>query len=256
MTRRRVRRAPPGPPRSGTAVLLVACALASGIWAGAEITGRGRAEGSAATLGPGVPPPPLVPEAEAGEPLPVFASSDGVPLRLVAPDVVAVAFHEASYEDATELRPIGRCRPCRNRWKFTPPPPRRADLSYIVTDTRGRSTPATSAADLVMPSGSAVAAPVTGTVTEVKHYRLYGRYPDVRIEIRPDAAPDRRVVMLHLSGVTLLPGDRVEATTTTVGSVRGFRFSSQVDRYVPGRYPHVHLEVKDPAARRRSPKGA
>ena len=253
MARRRVRRGPAGPPRSGTALLLAACALFSAVWAAAEMSGRGARAGTAAPLRP---IPSLIPEPKGSAPLPVFATSEGVALRLVAPEAVAVAFHEASYGDAVELRPVGRCRVCRNRWKFEPPAPRRAGLPYIVTDTRGRSTPATSAADVVLPGGTSVAAPVTGTVSRVKRYRLYGRYQDVRVEIRPESAPDRRVVMLHLAGVTLARGDRVTASSTRIGSVRSFPFESQVDRYVPGRHPHVHLEVKDPAARRRPPKGS
>lgn len=193
---------------------------------------------------PVVAPSPLAPEVPG--PLPVFASSDAVRLRLVSGRALAVAFHEASYRDATALRPWGDCVVCRNRTKFTPPAPR-GDLSYLVTDTRGRRTPATSAADIVLPRGGTVLAPVTGRVTAVKHYRLYFRYPDVRVEIRPAEVPDRRVVMIHLADVRLEKGDAVEASVTRIGAVRRFPFESQVDRYVGGRYPHVHLEVKNPA---------
>ena len=193
---------------------------------------------------PVVAPSPLAPQAPG--PLPVFASSDGVLIRLVSGRALAIAFHEASYRDAIALRPWGECVVCRNRTKFTPPAPR-GDLSYLVTDTRGRRTPATSAADIVLPRGEAVLAPVSGRVTAVKRYRLYSRYPDVRVEIRPAAVPERRVVLIHLAGVRLANGDAVEASVTKIGSVRRFPFESQVDRYVGGGYPHVHLEVKNPA---------
>jgi hypothetical protein len=196
------------------------------------------------TTVPVVAPSPLAPQVPG--PLPVFASSDGVRLRLVSGRALAIAFHEASYRDATALRPWGECVVCRNRTKFTPPPSR-GDLSYLVTDTRGRRTPATSAADIVLPRGQAVLAPVSGRVTAVKRYRLYYRYPDVRVEIRPAAVPERRVVLIHLAGVRLAKGDAVEASVTKIGAVRRFPFESQVDRYVGGRYPHVHLEVKNPA---------
>jgi hypothetical protein len=200
-----------------------------------------------------VEPSRLIPEEDPPDLLPAFAVSDGVYLLLVSPKTLAVAFHEASYRDATALRPLGRCRLCRNRTKFTPPLPRQPDLWYIVTDTRGRDTPATSAADIVLPRGETVLAPVSGTVTRVKRYRLYSRYRDVRVEIRPEGVPHRRVVLIHLAGVHLRPGDRVEASATRIGQVRRFRFESQVDRYVRGRHPHVHLEVKDPA--KAPPKG-
>lgn len=142
---------------------------------------------------------------------------------------------------------MGHCSVCRNRLKFSPPEPGDTDLEYIVTDTRGRETSATSAADVVLPRGANVFAPVTGIVTGLRRYRLYNRYPDVRVEITPDQAPHRRVVLLHLDAVGVHRGQQVEASVTRIGSVRGFPFESQVDRYIRGRYPHVHMEVKDPA---------
>jgi hypothetical protein len=185
-------------------------------------------------------------------PLPVFGVGHGIRLRLPSEDLVAVAFHEASYEDSVRLRPMGVCRVCRNRWKFSPPPPVDRDLRYIVMDTRGRSQPATSAVDVVVRRNSEIVSPVDGVVRRVKRYRLYGRYRDLRVEIRPEDVRRRRVVMLHLSHVRLRRGDRVEASVTRIGLARRLQFESQVDRYVAGRYPHVHLEVKRPASRHRS----
>jgi hypothetical protein len=184
--------------------------------------------------------------------LPVFGVGDGIRLRLPSEALVAVAFHEASYEDSVRLRPLGVCRVCRNRWKFSPPPPMDRDLRYIVMDTRGRSQPATSAVDVVVRRNSEIVSPVDGVVRRVKRYRLYGRYRDLRVEIRPEGVRRRRVVMLHLGHVRLRRGDRVEASVTRIGLARRLPFESQVDRYVAGRYPHVHLEVKRPATRRRS----
>jgi len=83
-------------------------------------------------------------------------------------------------------------------------------------------------------------------------YRLYRRYPDIRVAIAPDADPRRRLVVIHLRGVTLQRGDRVEASTTVIGTVRSFPFESQVDRYVRGSSPHVHIEVRHGAEARSS----
>ena len=218
------------------------------VWGGSLLFLRPAPPATAKPAGsvPALEPSPLVPPA-AGPSLPVFARSDGMALHLVSADAVGVAFHEASYRDATELRPVGRCSVCRNRRKFSPSEHGETDLEYIVTDTRGRQTPATSAADVVVPRGADVFAPVTGIVTGLRHYRLYRRYPDVRVEITPALAPDRLVVLLHLDAVAVHRGQQVDASVTKIGSVRGFPFESQVDRYIRGGYPHVHLEVKDPA---------
>jgi hypothetical protein len=195
-------------------------------------------------------PRPSSPPSPHPSPLPVFAVGDRVRLRLPASSPVAVAFHEASYRDAVRLRPLGVCKVCRNRWKFTPPPPVDRSLSYVVMDTRGRSQAATSAVDVVVRRGGEIMSPVDGVVRRIKRYRLYGRYRDVRVELRPEGVRRRRVVMLHLSHVRLRRGDRVEASVTRIGRARKLPFESQVDRYVPGRFPHVHVEVKRPAARR------
>lgn len=58
----------------------------------------------------------------------------------------------------------------------------------------------------------------------------------------------------------LAPGDRVVAGVTPLGRARSFPFRSQVDRYVRGGRPHVHVEVVDARARdeaegRRGPGG-
>ncbi|MGH2722963.1 MAG: hypothetical protein ACRDI0_01640 [Actinomycetota bacterium] len=200
---------------------------------------------------PAEPPPTISPGPDL---LPVFAQVAGVQLRMVSERAVAVAFHEASLPDALELRPVGRCRVCRNAKKFSPPVADSSGQPYVVMDARGRSTPATSAVDTVLPRGETVLAPVSGTVARVTRYRLYGRYWDARVEIRPDGAPRHRVVVIHLMGVMLERGDRVEASATRLGVPRRFPFESQVDRYVPGGRPHVHLEVKRPAPRRADSK--
>jgi len=219
---------------------------AAGVWATAFFLIRPATAPEVAP--PTVVPSPLVTVAP-DESLPMFARGGGVGLHLTSARVVAIAFHEASMDDAMALRPTGVCVVCRNRTKFEPPAATEVELEYLVLDTRGRSQAATSAADLVMPRGTEVLSPVSGTVVDVKRYRLYYRYPDVRIEIRPEDAPDHRVVVIHLEHVTLEEGEDLEASVTPLGAVRRFPFESQVDRYVRGSLPHVHMEVKAPAPR-------
>lgn len=249
---------PTRPRRRLPAVVLVVLAAANvAVWGGSLLLFR-PAAGPAGPAGWAEPPPakqaviasPLGAEHQTAAALPVFATGGGVALRLVAPEPVAVAFHEASFGDAVALQPTGVCGRCKNPTKFVPPSPADPSLRYLVMHSRGRDTPATSATDVVLPGGTPVLSPVDGVVVRVRLYRLYRSYPDVRLEIRPDGAVDRRVVLLHLGAVRLRRGDRLQASVSVVGTARRLPFESQVDRYVRGRYPHVHLEVKDAAATR------
>lgn len=181
----------------------------------------------------------------------VFAGVQQVQLSLPAPEVVRIGYHEASFPNALELTPLGVNVDNQNTTKFAAGEPSDGP-EYLVLSSRGRSSPATSAVDVVMPEGTPVASVVSGEVSEVEPYLLYGRHEDTKIEIVPDDRPDLRVVMIHIDGVRVRPGDRVEAGRTILAaSANRFPFSSHIDRYAEGTPdPHVHIEVKvpDPAA--------
>lgn len=205
---------------------------------------------------------PLAPRPGAPEPLsegstvfapalPVFAVADRVRLRLPHARPVALAYHEASMPRRAVFQPRGSCGVCRNRGKFRPPRVGPSDIRYTVMDSRGRAAPATSAIDVVVRRSDRILSPVTGRVRSVRRYRLYGRYRDVRMSIAPEGRPDRLVVVIHLRDVRVRRGEDVVASQTVLGRARRFPFRSQVDRYVRARYPHVHIEVKRPPARRR-----
>ena len=165
-------------------------------------------------------------------------------LRLVLParNPVAVCYHEAVYPDAVELEPIGKCRRNANRTKFNPPATKPGP-GYIVMSSRGRGTPATSAVDLVLREKTPVLAPVSGRVVKLRRYRYEGTH-DIRIEVAPPEAPELRVVVIHVDDVRVRQGDELLAGETILGVPRVFGFTSQIDYYVPGRNPHVHVEVK------------
>lgn len=231
-----------------------AALLVPAMWIPAVLVGAGdpapalrAAPGASSAAEPPAPPPTAV-----------FAEAVGLPLHLPAAGPRLVAFHEASMEGAVAMDPHGTCRPCRHpRFRAGPPD---GDARYAVMDPRGRGSAPTSAADVVVDRRARVVAPVSGLVHEVRVYRLYGRYRDARVTIVPDGAPELEVVLLHLQGGRLAPGDRVVAGVTPLGRVRSLPFRSQVDRYARGRRPHVHLEVVDARARdaakgRRGPGG-
>jgi hypothetical protein len=155
---------------------------------------------------------------------------------------VLIGYHEASYPVTLALSPVGRCVRDYNRTKFRKPAPGPGP-AYFVMSSRGRGQPATSAADIALPRGTIARSPVTGVVVVAKPYRLYGRYPDVRIAIRPDAVRGIEVIVIHVDRVRLHRGDRVFAGVTPLGIPRVFPFRSQVNDYIGPGIPHVHIEV-------------
>jgi murein DD-endopeptidase MepM/ murein hydrolase activator NlpD len=198
----------------------------------------------AAPLGAPAPQPGVLasPSPVAASELPM-ASIRGVTLHIPGRRIVAVAYHEASRADALALHPRGRCIRNANRTRFEIPEATQGP-DYIVMSSRGRPRPATSAADVAMPSGSHVLAPVTGKVVGAKKYYLYGRYLDYRVEIKPDDNAKLRVVTIHLDRLSVRRGDLVTAGVTAIGVPRLFPFHSQINNYIAGGIPHVHIEVK------------
>jgi hypothetical protein len=182
-----------------------------------------------------------------------FASVRGLQLYLPASHPVLIGYHEASYGVALALSPSGRCVRDYNRTKFRKPPPGPGP-HYFVMSSRGRGRSATSAADIAMHKGTIIRSPVTGVVVGAKPYRLYGRYPDDRIVIRPDAVRGIQVVVIHAQRVRVQRGERVFAGVTPIGVPRVFPFRSQVNDYIGPGIPHVHIEVNKIGASRHQAK--
>ncbi len=119
------------------------------------------------------------------------------------------------------------------------------DVATDVLPSRGRGTNRASAVDVVLRPGDDVIAAVSGEVIEATEYRLYGKYRDVRVSIVPDADPSTVVTMLHMQGLQVAVGDRVEAGRTVVAdSARTFPFASQIDRFSGQSWGHVHIEAR------------
>lgn len=181
----------------------------------------------------------------------VVASHEQVDLVQMSDETVLVGFHEAAMPGAKPLAVASTPDADHGRGQVSfsnvDDP-----LDTVILPTRARATNAASAMDVVIPAREAVFTPVTGTVTEVDHYQLYGRYPDNRMVIVPDARPDLRVVILHIEGLKVDPGDKVTAGRTKIAvGANPFPFESQVDRFarplMPTKgdaTPHVHVELR------------
>ncbi|MDX1658877.1 MAG: M23 family metallopeptidase [Nitriliruptorales bacterium] len=163
---------------------------------------------------------------EAQHQTPAFATASGVELRLPSHRVHYAGFHQAAYPVALPMARAGEAK------------------THIMA-SRGRGTSRASAIDIVQAPGEDVRSPVTGTVVEVTHYALYGKYPDIRMRIRPEGASHLLVSVLHMEGAKVRVGDHVEAGMTVIADgPRKFPFWSQVDGVSGRPWGHVHIEVK------------
>ena len=65
--------------------------------------------------------------------------------------------------------------------------------------------------------GSPVYAPISGVVTRVHPYKLFGKYDDVQIDIRPEKMGGVTVSLLFISDPAVSIGETVTAGKTRAG---------------------------------------
>lgn len=168
---------------------------------------------------------PIGPEAFA----PLAAVGDLVVLHPTG-RVERVGFHESTLDGALELSPL----------------PTAVQATTLASRQRGHG--AHTAADVVSDPTDTVRAPVTGTVVAAGGYQLYCAHHDDTVVIVPDGHPTWYVRVLHIDGVRVVPGWRVEAGVTVIAArPRPLPFRSQIDRLAAAQppWPHVHVEVDD-----------
>lgn len=159
--------------------------------------------------------------AEPAEPGTVpMATVDDFEMFVPAIDIAAVGFHQGGAGNL-RLTPSGE---------------------HVVMASRNRGTPPTSAVDVAVGADRTVTAPVTGTVTQVEDYALYGKFTDTLVTIVPEGS-DVAVRLMHISDVTVRPGERV-TPGQPIAQARRLQMPSQVDRHHDGPAgPHVHIDV-------------
>ena len=161
-----------------------------------------------------------------------FAAVEAITLVHPSARVERVGFHQSNHEGARELAPLPTA------------------ASPVVLDARERLTSSATAADVVVDPAVEIRAPVTGVVKRAGNYVLYCKYSDDFVVIAPDAHPEWEVKILHINGERVTPGQRVVAGETVIaGGPTQLPFESQVDelRTADPAWPHVHIEVVDPA---------
>lgn len=157
--------------------------------------------------------------------------------------LVAVGFHQADNKKAVRYVPLLKCHGIDTA-STTKALLKRGKIKLFQQPLRGRGDSNFTAADCAVPPKTTVVAPVTGVVTNVRSYKLYGWINDLRLEIKPDGYPHLRVVMIHITGVKVKAGDRVVGGITPVAVVRHLPIVSTINRFVPvSPVDHVHIQV-------------
>lgn len=194
------------------------------------------------------------------EPTPLLARYGSLYLRLpVAPDAVTqVAFHQASGDKAVHLEalvPDASVKQAAEARAVVPPPAKPAeddeeaatiwDGSVIRLWRSNRRGAPDTAIDCGANPGTDVVAPLSGVVIAVRPYKLYGRYDDFEIHIRPDGSDDLDLVLIHVDDVSVKPGDRVEGGVTRIACVRKMsdKTDLQLAAYTRNGGDHVHLQL-------------
>jgi murein DD-endopeptidase MepM/ murein hydrolase activator NlpD len=159
----------------------------------------------------------------------VFATADGIELVVPAAEIEVIGYHEANHDGTRQMQPVD------------------SPVPYRTLDSRNRGTQSRTAADMVVNPNQPVYSPVTGTVLRAGGYVLYCEHDDDFLVIEPDGRPGIEVKLLHINGVTVGAGDRVEAGVTLVApGPTPLPFESQVDEYTgEPSWAHVHVEVVD-----------
>lgn len=157
-----------------------------------------------------------------------FAWAGDLAVYLPVTRYETVGFHESGHDGAFQLEVVGL-------------------VDWRTLASRGRGTGSRTAADIVVPPGEAIMAPITGTVIRAGTYTLYCDHSDNFIVIEPEGRPGWELKIFHFEGLAVGVGDDVVVSETLIGSGgRILPFESQVDEFTaePSN-AHVHIEVID-----------
>lgn len=192
-------------------------------------------------------------------PTPIFAAYRGLKLRLPVPvaRLTELGFHQAAYPYALRMTtplPDAKLSEAGNRQgtgRDATSQPTGEDavlVGKVLRMWRPRPGRPDTAADVGGRPGTKVYSPVTGTVVKIKTYKLYGKWSDFEVHIRPDGYPQVDLVMIHVTDLTVKQGARVEAGVTQVASIRKLsdKVNEQLADYMKGGGgDHVHMQLNN-----------
>jgi hypothetical protein len=188
------------------------------------------------------------PVSATGETRPAFArlGDRNLLLPVAAGDATIIAYQPVSDERAVPLDPLGDQANANALVRFF-----RGIFSgeplvrYYLIAGEGRE--ATGSVLIGAPAGSPVTAPVSGVVTAVKQYKLYGKYDDVRIDIRPEDLSGDTISLMFISDPVVSIGEVVTAGKTQLGKVRECpaELGATLAQYTHDSGSHVNMIVTE-----------
>ena len=160
-------------------------------------------------------------------------------------DLTALGYH-ADGEDLLGMSPRGRESSGGFLYGLFDDAATREKIHYHLMDSAGRPGPSTGALDVGAHAGSAVYAPVTGTVVAIRPDPLLRAGADV-VVIKPTDNPDVWISVSLLKDMAheVGPGSPVRAGVTELGSVVDSRefFEPQLLSYTSGDGNHVTVSA-------------
>ena len=192
------------------------------------------------------------------QPTPMFASYGSLKIRLPVPigRLTEVGFHQAAYPYALHMKtPLKEADNSdtaarKSTGRDISKQPSGVDvplIGYMIRMWRNRPGKPDTAADIGAKPGTKVLAPVSGTIIKIKSYKLYGKYPDYELHIKPDDTTGLDLVMIHLTDLTSKVGDHVDGGITPIAHVRKLsdKIRDQLAEYTTGGGDHVHLALNN-----------
>jgi hypothetical protein len=188
------------------------------------------------------------PVATTGEERPAFArlGDRNLVLPVAASEATIIAYQPISDERTVALTPIGEKANTNALVRFF-----RSifagDASVRYHQLPGDGPSPTNSVLIGAPAGSAVTSPVSGIVTGVKKYKLYGKHDDVQIEIRPESLSGTTVILMLISDPAVSIGTVVNSGKTPLGKVRECppELANTISCYTHDSGAHIHLKVTE-----------
>ena len=191
---------------------------------------------------------PASPVAASGPQHPVFARLDTMNLALPVPadSATIIAYHPLGDERAVGLQPLGTqinggvvSRSISRVFSGD------SSIRYFILKGNGRSIAGTASVDVGAQPGTPITSPVAGVVTGVTSYRLYGKYDDVQIDIRPKGVSGITLSLLFVEEPVVTIGQTVEAGKTQLGKVRAAQgdLGERLAAFTHDSGSHVHMQV-------------